>query len=92
MAKWEKVLRAMLADTNPVNYTYEEAASILERLDFVVAPKSGSSHRKWRRAVSGGNVAYVGLVNKGSGTLAAWQVRDMIAELRKHRLLPKGME
>ena len=41
MAQWKKLLVRMLEDTDPRNYSYEEAAQVLEHLGFALAPVSG---------------------------------------------------
>jgi predicted RNA binding protein YcfA (HicA-like mRNA interferase family) len=74
----------MLIDEKPISYTYEEAASVLANLGFELAPSSGGSHRKWRALSSERNVVVVGLVDSGSGTLKAYLIRDMVAQLREH--------
>lgn len=92
MAKWEKTLKSMLNDPKPVSYRYAEAAAVLAGLGFQEPPKkSGSSHRAWRY-VQGGGPVYVDLVEKGSGTLKPYLIRDMIAALRLHGLIPTDME
>lgn len=92
MTAWKKLLWRMISDSSPITYTYEQAASILLRLGFELAPTSGGSHRKWRRKLENGAVVVIGLVEKGSGTLKAYLVRDMIQQLRQHQLLPDDLE
>lgn len=92
MARWKKTLAKMLNDQKPVGYSYDEAAAILSHLGFSLAPSSGGSHRKWWRRIGEGTTARVGLVEKGSGTLREYQVRDMIAVLRTHGLIPLDLE
>lgn len=82
----------MLSDSSPTSYTYAEAAGILARLDFVLARSSGSSHRKWRRKLPDGTVVVVGLVEKGSGTMKAYLIRDMVEQLQTHGLVPPDLE
>ena len=89
MARWKKLLERMLSDSNPITYTYSDACSVLEALDFQVAPHSGGSHRKWRRKLADGNVVLVGLVEKGHGTLKPYLIRDLIAQIRANGLVPK---
>ena len=69
MAQWKKLLVRMLEDTDPRNYTYDEAAQVLEHLGFALAPVSGTSHRKWRCRKGDGTVVVVGLKQQGYGTL-----------------------
>lgn len=90
MAQWKKTLQRMLEDTDPRNYTYEDAAHVLDRLGFVVAPGEGS-HRKWRLRRSDGLVVVIGLVKKGHGPMKPVYIRDMVKQLRANELLPEGM-
>jgi len=91
MAAWRKTLKRLLVDTDPhCRYRYEELAAILAALQFEVAP-SGGSHRKWRRKLTNGLTAYVGL-KKDDRPLKGAYVREMIAELRKHGLIPPDFE
>lgn len=89
MARWKKLLEKMLSDSNPITYTYSDAAAVLLALEFEVAPHSGGSHRKWRRKLADGNVVLVGLVEKGHGTLKPYLIRDLVAQLRTNGLVPK---
>lgn len=82
----------MLNDSSPTTYTYAEAASVLSHLGFVLAPSQGGSHRKWRFKVSSGTVVVIGLVEKGSGTLRAYLVRDLVQQLISNDLVPKDLE
>ena len=82
----------MLSDSSPTSYTYAEAAGILARLDFALAPTCGGSHRKWRRKLADGTVIVVGLVEKGSGTMKSYLIRDMIQQLRIHGLVPGDLQ
>jgi hypothetical protein len=92
VARWEKVLRRMLSDDKPTGYTYTEAAAVLSALGFEVAPHGGGSHRKWRRKLPDGNVVIIGLVDSGKGTLKPYLVREMLAQLRAHGLIPEDLE
>jgi hypothetical protein len=92
MAKWQKLLRQMLTDVSLIGYTYAEAASVLRHLGFELAPHGGGSHRKWRRRSTAGNPVVIGLVEKGSGSLKPYLVRDMIHQLRLHELIPADLE
>lgn len=46
----------------------------------------------FRLRTPAGNVVVVGLVEKGHGTLKAYMIRDMVAELRAHDLIPEELE
>jgi predicted RNA binding protein YcfA (HicA-like mRNA interferase family) len=92
VARWIKLLQRMLADAYPVGYTYAEVAAVLAALGFEVAPSRGGSHRKWRLRTDAGNTVIVGLVEKGSGTLKPYLIRDLIAQLRLHGLIPKELQ
>ncbi len=92
MSGWRALLRRMVADPDPRSYTYEDAARVLTNLGFELArPHSGGSHRPWRLAVndaSGHRAVYVGLVQKGHGTLKPVYIKQMLAILRAEGLLP----
>lgn len=92
MARWKKLLSQMLSDSNPITYTYGDASHVLAALGFEVAPHGGGSHRKWRRTLPSGNAIIVGLVEKGSGPLKPYLVRDMVLQLRSNGLVPEDME
>jgi hypothetical protein len=92
MAKWKKTLARMLQDAKLIDYTYEEAAAVLRGLSFDLAPTTSGSHRKWRRRCADGTVVVVGLVEKGTGTLKPYLVRDMLTQLRAHDLVPSDLE
>lgn len=92
MAGWRKTLRRMVNDPSPTGYTYDEAATVLSKLGFTLAPSSGGSHRKWRLDLSNGVIVRVGLVERGSGTMKAYLVRDMLDRLREHDLIPPDLE
>lgn len=82
----------MLTDTVPTTYTYGEVVAILSHLGFELAPHGGGSHRKWRCRAPDGNTVVIGLVDKGSGALKAYLVRDMIRQLRANGLIPADLE
>jgi len=82
----------MLSDHSPTTYSYDDASLILRRLGFDLAPHAGGSHRKWRRRAGLGAVIVIGLVEKGSGTLKPYLIRDMIAQLTDHGLIPADLE
>ena len=92
MAQWRKLLARMLEDTDPRNYSYDEAAQILTHLGFALAPVSGTSHRKWRHRKTDGTVVVIGLKEQGYGTLKPAYIRDMIKLLREHDLVPHDLE
>lgn len=92
MAAWRRTLQRMLNDTNPVGYRYDEAAAVLRGLGFDLAPSSGGSHRKWWHRTPGGTTARIGLVESGRGTLKPFLVRQMVATLREHNLVPAELE
>jgi hypothetical protein len=81
----------MLTDASPTTYTYDQAASILAHLGFELAPHGGGSHRKWRIRTSTGNPVVIGLVDKGSGALKAYLVRDMVQQLQGNGLIPEDL-
>jgi len=92
VASWRKLLARMLTDASPISYTYDDAALVLKNLDFQLAPRGGGSHRKWRRRDPRGNTVIIGLVDKGSGTLKPYMVRDMVHQLQLHELIPGDLE
>ena len=81
MPRWNKLLSRMLRDERPVHYTYANAVLILRALGFVLAPHGPGSHRKWRRVSCDGRTIVIGLVDRGTGPMKAYLVRDMIAQL-----------
>lgn len=91
MARWEKILAQMLNDPDPRNYTYPEAASVLDGLGFRGPRKPKGSHRKWRLRKPDGTLVVVGLVEKGSGTLKPFLVRAMLKQLHLHGLVPRKL-
>ncbi len=92
MATWRKILGRMLTDARPTSYTYDDASAVLSHLGFELAPHKGGTHRKWRCKAPNGNTVVIGLVEKGSGTLKAYLVRDMIEQLRVNGLIPADLE
>lgn len=82
----------MLSDAKPIGYTYRDAATILPRLGFELAPHGGGSHRKWRIRTTQGNTVVIGLVDKGTQPLKAYLIRDMVAQLRANDLIPPDLE
>lgn len=91
MARWKRTLARMLHDTNPIGYTYRDAASVLDHLDFLCAPNAGTSHRLWRRVLPDGTKVYVGLKESGRGQLKPYMVRDMVTALTAHSLVPAAL-
>ena len=92
MAKWKKLLLQMLSDASPTTYTYKDAASVLKRLGFQLAPHGSGSHRMWRHRTPAGNTVVIGLVEKGNGVLKAYLVRDMARQLRENAIIPPSWE
>jgi len=92
VAKWKKLLAQMATDVAPTSYTYQDAGSVLSHLGFELAPHGSGSHRKWRHRTPSGNTVIIGLVEKGSGTLKPYLIRDMVAQLRENDLLPPDLE
>lgn len=84
MARWRKLLDQMARDSDPRNYTYDEAVTVLRGLGFQVAPHGAGSHRAWRGLSATGTAVVIGLVDKGHGTLKPYLVREMIKQLREH--------
>ncbi len=87
MARWEKLLEQMVNDRNPIGYTYADAALVLSNLQFTLAARGATSHRKWARKLPNTTVV-IGLVEKGKGNLKPYLIRDMISQLKQHDLLP----
>lgn len=90
MARWEKLLEQMASDSDPRNYTYDQAVTVLKGLGFAQAPQGAGSHRAWRRKLTSGIVVVVGLVDKGHGTVKPYLVREMITQLRANGLIPES--
>lgn len=82
----------MLTDASPTSYTYEDIVLVLKNLDFELAPHGGGSHRKWRRRSANGNIVVIGLVERGTGALKAYLVRDMVHQLQRNGLIPADLE
>ena len=82
----------MLADTDPRNYSYDDAARILRNLGFELAPTTATSHRKWRLRKADGTVVVVGLKEQGYGTLKPAYIRGMVRQLREQELVPDDLE
>ncbi len=87
MARWRRLLEQMASDSDPRNYTYDEAVTVLRGLGFLMAPHGAGSHRAWRGVSATGTVVVIGLVDKGHGTLKPYLVREMILQLRQHGFL-----
>jgi hypothetical protein len=91
VATWKKLLARMLTDSSPTAYTYGEASSVLRHLNFALAPSGGGSHRKWRRKLPDGTVIVIGLIEKGTGALKAYLIRDMVRQLINYGLVPPDL-
>lgn len=95
MARWQKVLAAMMTDPKPRSYTYQDAAVVLEGLGFTLASRGGGSHRKWRLALPsqarGSRSVIIGLLERGHGPLPPEYIKDMVRILRENGLLPEGL-
>ena len=89
---WKRTLGRMLSDSKPTTYTYDEATNVLRALGFVVAPHGGTSHRKWRAMSPTGNSVIIGLVDKGSGTLKPYLIRELVGQLRANGMIPPECE
>ena len=81
----------MLSDASPNTYTYDDATLVLKRLGFQLAPHGGGSHRMWRLRTASGNTVMVGLVERGTGALKPYLIRDMLAQLRANGLIPDDL-
>lgn len=92
MAGWEKSLRAMFASANPCTFSYEDCARVLRRLNFVEAPNSGTSHRKWVLVRDGEPRLFVGLRKPSSGPVGKEYVKDMLRVIRENGLFTDGRE
>jgi hypothetical protein len=92
MSSWRKLLARMAADRKPTGYTYDDAATVLARLGFTLASRSGTSHRKWRREVPGKPTVIIGLVDRGNGPIRPVYIVEMIRILRENDLLPERGE
>jgi predicted RNA binding protein YcfA (HicA-like mRNA interferase family) len=82
----------MADDPKPVSYTYDEAASILKALGFVLAKTSGTSHRRWRIKAPNGQSITVPLVDGGRGAMKSVYIKEMIRLLRANDLIPSEVE
>ena len=78
----------MLNDSAPTAYTYDDAALVLRNLGFDLAPTRSGSHRKWRYKRPGRNAVIIGLVEKGSGPMKPYLIREMVRQLEQNDLLP----
>lgn len=92
MASWRRTLQRMLNDPSPSGYRYADAAAVLRRLGFELAPARGGSHRKWWCRTPSGATARIGLVEAGRGTMKPFLVRAMIATLKEYHLVPRDLE
>lgn len=97
MAQWKKLVAAMVADTRPLSYTYDDAAIVLGRLGFTEETPTATSHRKWTLEVpdatspSGRRTVTIGLNAKGKRPLKPGYIREMVQTLQVNNLLPDGV-
>lgn len=78
----------MAEDPRPVNYRYDDAATILLRLGFTLAGGGSGSHRLWRGSGADRKTVLVGLVDAGNGPMKPVYVKKMVQALRDAQLLP----
>ncbi len=89
MASWEKRLRALLADSKGLGYTYAEVSGLLARLGFQLHnPGGGGSHRKWRLHRENRPPVVIGLVEKGHGRLPPGYIREVQRTILEEGLFP----
>lgn len=97
MAQWKKLLGSMVADRRPLSYTYHQAASVLQQLEFELETPGATSHRKWSRVIAdpaapgGKRTVTIGLNAKGKGPMKPGYVREMVRTLQENNLLPDGV-
>lgn len=92
MASWRKLLAKMVADRDPRSYTYDQAARILEHLQFDGPTKPGS-HRMWKRVIAKAGKPFtvvIGLVDSGTGKVKPEYIKQMVRTLHDEGLLPDG--
>ena len=81
----------MMRARDPRGFTYDDAATVLKSLGFEpTRTKPKGSHRLWRlevTTVGGRNSVYVGLVDKGHGTLKPEYIKKMIEILLQNQLI-----
>lgn len=86
-----KLLSSMMRARDPRGFTYDDAATVLKSLGFEpTRTKPKGSHRLWRlevTTVGGRNSVYVGLVDKGHGTLKPEYIKKMIEILLQNQLI-----
>lgn len=82
----------MAVDPKPVNYAYEDAASILRALGFTLAKTSGTSHRRWRLMPPNGQSVTVALVDAGKGPMKSVYIKEMVRLLQVNDLIPPEVE
>lgn len=78
----------MADDPKPVNYTYDDAASILRAMGFALAKTSGTSHRRWRLKAPNGQVITIALVDRGRGPMKSVYIKSMVRLLDANKLIP----
>ena len=76
-------MQNMAAD--PHGHTYQEAASVLEGLDFRPPRKPKGSHRFWKHPPTG---CRVGLLDTGKGAMPPEYIKTMVQTLRSFGLFP----
>ena len=89
VSRWEKLLRQMRDSPRCVGFTYDEAARVLLALGFQMATANGGSHRRWVLLREGLPPVIIGLVAKGHGELLPVYIKEMLATLEAHGLLPE---
>jgi predicted RNA binding protein YcfA (HicA-like mRNA interferase family) len=89
LSSWRKLLREMLDDPKPVNYTYEDCTRILLQLGYILATRGGTSHRKWRHPSIGGR-STIGLLDT-KGCIPREYVIDMLEQLKRNNLIPDNV-
>lgn len=76
MTRAAKTLARM--EQNPRGWRYEQVASVLRAFDFTLRSRSGS-HRVWSHP----GTLPVTVVEKGHGTVPAYQVEQVTAAIRR---------
>lgn len=96
MGSWRKLLAQMVADRDPRSYSYQQAVTVLEHLQFTHTGGKGS-HRVFRRSVPDPSVpgkqrgVIVGL-KQCPGSLKPSYISTMITTLRANNLLPSEVD
>jgi len=91
MGNATKLLAAMRRTRDPRGFTYDDAATVLRSLGFEPArTKPRGSHRLWRLEVTrpeGRHSVYVGLVEKGHGSMKPEYIKKMLEILLLNHLI-----